>query len=147
MFLMFLYRFYFMSIMCEHLFELFISQGYNRSADLESLQSMFPNIEKATLESEMKKHTSIDDVIDVFLKGGKEEVDDEDIKLPTSKKTKIEFENMADMICEYRTLVNHNSSTSITVDRDEVWRSALTFYKRSTTEKLFKDFVVNFSKV
>ena len=56
---------------------------------------------------------SLDGAIDVLLKEGVKADDNIKTMLPLYKKAKTEFENMADLICKYRKLVDHNSSTSI----------------------------------
>ena len=117
---------------------------------MEALHTIFPTKDVKDLEKTADISITIDDAIDaVLLENKQKEREKCTTKFDPLKNLKgssdICFENLKMFICHIRTVLVNEEVYVLRVNRDEIWRTSLAFYKKclSNVQNLHKSFEVS----
>ena len=108
-----------------------------QKVDKKQLKAMFPDISEFRIENVLTQSANLDEAIETLLSGNN--------KFNCGKK----YNDLKSLKEDFSKQTMQNGLESIQVDRRQLWRSVLLFYKKALLDrnKLTKELAVQFSKV
>lgn len=102
------------------------------------LELMFPNFSMESIKSAIGKATSLNEAAEILC-------EDATPKEKHAQDT-VTYDSIESLVADFSSNVDDNQSYTLCIDREELWRGALAFYKKALSDKtlLLKDLIIVF---